>query len=225
MHCFVVRWGVVHNGKVAYSLCSGTLVLLNKLTLHYLPYPSLVVSFQLVATLLFIYSAKYTGYLLVDDIQWEYVKPYLYYTVAFSLGVYCNMRSLSISNVETVIVFRALSPCIVSVLDYVFLGRAIPSRRSIVALVTIVLGAYGYACHDTKFQSQGIAAYFWPFLYLCIISFEMCYGKRIIGSVDLKTKSGPVLYTNVRAYSFLSIICIAFWYCPSIFIFLIQSCF
>ena len=38
----------------AYSACSGTLVLLNKLILYNLPYPSLVVVLQLVATLMFI---------------------------------------------------------------------------------------------------------------------------------------------------------------------------
>lgn len=158
---------------IAYSFCSGTLVLLNKLTLHHIPYPSLVVSFQLIATLIFIYTCKATKRLKVDDIQWKYVYPYLYYTVAFSLGVYCNMKSLSISNVETVIVFRAISPCLVAILDVIFLGREYPSTKSWMALGTIILGAYGYACHDTKFQTQGIYAYVWPFLYLNIISFEM----------------------------------------------------
>lgn len=182
---------------IAYSFCSGTLVLLNKLILHHLPYPSLVVSFQLMATIVFIYSAKYFFQLPVDALQWKYVVPYLYYIIAFAMGVYCNMMSLSISNVETVIVFRALSPCLVAFLDALFLGREYPNFRSWVALGIIVLGAYGYASFDVKFQTQGLAAYFWPFCYLLIISFEMAYGKRIIRSVDLKTKSGPVLYTNL----------------------------
>jgi drug/metabolite transporter (DMT)-like permease len=183
---------------LAYSFCSGTLVLLNKLILHHLPFPSLVISVQLTAALMFIGAAKYTGKLQVDPIKWVYVKPYLVYTVAFSMGVFCNMKSLSISNVETVIVFRALSPCIVSFLDAIFLGREYPSIRSWSALALIVLGTIGYASFDVKFQTQGLAAYAWPLMYLIVISFEMAYGKRIIQSVDLKTKSGPVLYTNVR---------------------------
>jgi drug/metabolite transporter (DMT)-like permease len=163
---------------ITYSLCSGTLVLLNKLTLHHLPYPSLVVSFQLIATVVFIYTCKYTEVLRVDDIEWKYVKPYLYYIVTFSLGVYCNMRSLSISNVETIIVFRAISPCIVAILDVIFLGREYPSARSWSGLATIVIGAYGYACHDSKFQTQGYYAYLWPILYLFVISLEMV--RRIL---------------------------------------------
>jgi drug/metabolite transporter (DMT)-like permease len=182
---------------VAYSLCSGTLVLLNKLILHHLPYPSLVTSFQLASTILFIGCAKYIYGMEVDNLEWKYVVPYLSYTVAFALGVYCNMRSLSISNVETVIVFRALAPCVVSILDALFLGRMYPNLRSWIGLATIVLGTLGYASFDEKFQSQGWAAYGWPFCYLLLISFEMAYGKQIIRSVDLKTKSGPVLYTNL----------------------------
>lgn len=182
---------------VAYSLCSGTLVLLNKLILHRLPYPSLVITFQLCAALTFIFSAKSSGLLQVDPLKWEFVVPYLYYIVAFAMGVYCNMRSLSVSNVETVIVFRALSPCGVAMLDAIFLGREYPSQRSWTGIGLIVLGAYGYASYDEEFQTQGMSAYFWPFCYMCIISFEMAYGKKIIRSVDLKTLSGPVLYTNL----------------------------
>lgn len=163
---------------LVYSVCSGTLVLLNKLTLHHIPFPSLVVCVQLSSTIAFIYFSKWSGKLAVDEIVWKYVKPYLYYTVAFSLGVYCNMKSLSISNVETVIVFRAISPCLVAILDVLFLGREFPSTRSWLALATIVAGAVGYANHDSKFQSQGVSAYMWPFLYLNIISFEMVSTKR-----------------------------------------------
>lgn len=158
---------------LSYSFCSGTLVLLNKLTLFYLPFPSLVVVFQLVACLFIIYGAHAAGYISVDPIQWEYVKPYLLYIFFFSTGVYCNMRSLNVSNVETVIVFRALSPVVVAFLDALFLGREWPSKRSWAGLCTLVIGAYGYASQDEKFQTQGMGAYFWPTLYTIIIALEM----------------------------------------------------
>lgn len=142
---------------LSYSFCSGTLVLLNKLTLHFLPFPSLVVSFQLLACILIIYSLQALGYIQVDAIQWEYVKPYLLYIFFFSTGVYCNMRSLSTSNVETVIVFRALSPMFVAFLDALFLGREWPSQRSWFGLCTLVAGAYGYASFDEKFQVRCVS--------------------------------------------------------------------
>lgn len=185
---------------LSYSFCSGSLVLVNKLILHHLPYPSLVITVQLLSTLLFIQIADAFHFIDVDPVRWKCVKPYLAYTVAFSLGVYCNMRSLSGANVETVIVFRALAPLFVSVLDALFLGREWPSARSWGALGLIALGAYGYALTDEQFQSQGMMAYMWPTLYLLVISFEMAYGKKIITGVDLHTKSGPVLYTNMLGW-------------------------
>lgn len=185
---------------LSYSFCSGSLVLVNKLILHHLPYPSLVITFQLWSTLLFIQIADAFHFIDVDPIQWKYVKPYLAYTVAFSLGVFCNMKSLSLSNVETVIVFRALAPLLVSILDALFLGREWPSARSWGALGLIALGAYGYALTDEQFQAQGMMAYTWPTLYLVVISFEMAYGKKIITGVDLKTRSGPVMYTNMLGW-------------------------
>lgn len=53
---------------------------------------------------------------------------------------------------------------------------------------------------DSQFEEQGMSAYYWPTLYCLVISFEMAYGKKIIRSVDLKTQSGPVLYTNMLGF-------------------------
>lgn len=182
---------------ISYSLCSGSLVLVNKLILHFLPFPSLVIVTQLFAALFLIYGANFFGVMDIDEMNWDFAKPYLVYTVAFSTGVYTNMMCLKSSNIETVIVARALSPIIVSFLDHLFLGRELPSNRSLAALSMIVVGAVGYASTDTAFINQGISAYFWPLLYLIVITFEMVYGKKIVKSVNFKTVSGPVQYTNL----------------------------
>lgn len=68
-------------------------------------------------------------------------QAYSVYTVAFVLGVYCNMRALENSNVETVIIFRSCTPLAVAICDWIFLGRELPSRRSTVSLCTIGFGA------------------------------------------------------------------------------------
>lgn len=185
---------------VSYSLCSGSLVLVNKLILHFLPFPSLVIVVQLLSSIFMVYGANFFGVMPIDDFKWEFFKPYMIYTVAFSTGVYTNMMCLNTSNVETVIVARACSPLVVSVLDAMFLGRELPSKRSIAALSMIIVGAYGYASTDKQFQEQGASAFFWPTLYLGLITFEMVYGKQIIRSVKFKTVSGPVQYTNLLGW-------------------------
>jgi len=187
---------------------------------------------QIWSTLLFIYGAYFIGILSIDELSWKFMKPYLFYNTLFAFGIYANMRSLSGSNVETVIVFRSLSPLIVSFLDWTFLGREVyalfscffnmllslyesknhvhlfflllshklPSNRSFISLSFIVLGAIGYANADEKFQQQGGAVYLWPTFYLFLICLEMAYGKLIVKSVELKTASGPVQYSNIISW-------------------------
>jgi len=185
---------------ISYSLCSGSLVLVNKLILNYIPFPSIVITGQLFASIFLIYGANMLGVIEIDPIKWEFLRPYLVYTVAFSLGVYTNMMCLNTSNVETVIVARSLSPLIVCALDPIFLGRELPSRRSIAALSLIAFGALGYASTDEAFITQGPSAYVYPFFYLVTITFEMVYGKKIVRSVAFKTVSGPVQYTNLLGW-------------------------
>ena len=83
------------------------------------------------------------------------------YVLLFMMGIYANMRALENSNVETVIVARACTPLIVSILEYQFLGRTAPSFKSTMALGTIVLGAWFYVANDGKFEEQGIYLSLW----------------------------------------------------------------
>ena len=78
----------------------------------------------------------------MDDFEWSKVKPYTVYVLAFVLGCYTNMKALEKSNVETVIVFRTCVPLCVGLLDWMFLGRELPSPRSAAALVMILLGEF-----------------------------------------------------------------------------------
>jgi hypothetical protein len=110
------------------------------------------------------------------------------------------VQALQFSNVETIIVFRACCPLVVSLLDYGFLGRQLPSASSTLALLLLVAGAAGYVASDAAFRLTGWTAYSWATAYFCIISVEMAYGKHIIGpGLTFKSMWGPTLYTNVLA--------------------------
>merc|ERR1712100_494360 len=53
---------------------------------------------------------------------------------------------------------------------------------------------------DSQFLLEGFSAYSWVSIYICTVSFEMTFGKRLISKV---TFSDPVwssvLYTNLLA--------------------------
>ena len=111
------------------------------------------------------------------------------------------MRALEKSNVETVVIFRACTPLAVSFCDWVFLGRELPSKSSLAALLVIAIGAYGYVLTDSQFKMDGLSAYYWACLYFFAICFEMTYGKKITSGIRFNSMWGPTFYTN-----FLSIL-------------------
>ena len=183
-----------------FSLSSSSLLLVNKLCIHYVPTPSLVSTAQFVFCTVFIMGLKASGYQEVDGWEWAKVKPYLLYIGMFVATIYCNMKALQHANVETLIVFRACCPVVVCLLDWGFLGRQLPAPRSALALLTLVAGAVGYVMCDREFALSGWSAYYWSTAYAVIISVEMCYGKHIVGpQLGFKSMWGPSLYTNALA--------------------------
>lgn len=167
--------------------------------------PALMTLVQLVSAVAFVFVLKYSKLGEVDDICWEKAVPYFYYALAFVGGVYSNMKALQVSNVETVIVFRALSPLAVSVLDFLFLGRELPNTRSLLSLTAVVVGAVIYVINDAQFALMGLAAYTWVTVYFIAICLEMTYGKKIVQDVKLNL-SGSVLYTNILSAPFFLIL-------------------
>lgn len=183
----------------SYSICSSTLLLANKMALHYIPYPCTVTLMQLLFSVFVVYVLKYMFQVEVDGFEWSKIKPYLLYIFAFIMCLYSNMNALKYSNVETVIVFRSCSPILVSMIEYLLMGRLFPSMRSLASLILILLFALLYCLSDSEFQLNGLIAYSWVIIYLVMITLEMTYGKKLTSSVKMASVWGPVLYCNVLA--------------------------
>lgn len=90
-------------------------------------------------------------------------------------------------------------PLIVCVLDWAFLGRQLPSLRSIFALLVVAGGCAGYVMTDRAFKLNGWGAYTWVSAYFVIISFEMAYGKHIVGP-HLQFASSAPAAPAIRAH-------------------------
>ena len=61
-------------------------------------------------------------------------QSFFWVSVAFLACIFTNIKTLQYANVETFIVFRASTPCAVSICDYLFLGRELPSAKSSASL-------------------------------------------------------------------------------------------
>jgi GDP-mannose transporter len=181
-----------------YSASSSLMLIMNKLALKLCPLHSTVTACQLAFCTAVVLIMSKTGLIEgLDGFESHKVRPYILYILGFTLGIYTNMRALADSNIETVIVFRACVPITVAVLDYVYLGRDLPNKRSTGALLMIVIGALGYVSSDEQFATGGWVSYTWPFAYFCTMCFQMTYGKYIIKEVKMNHPVwGAVLYTN-----------------------------
>jgi len=123
----------------------------------------------------------------------------------FALGVYTNMRALQVSNVDTVIVFRACVPLVVATADYLWLGRELPSWRSFGAMLVVGLGAMGYVLIDSAFALSGVTAYGWVSLYFVAIAAEMVLGKVITSAVKVQLGM-QVMLTNAMSLPLMLLI-------------------
>lgn len=92
------------------------------------------------------------------------------------LSICCHSQVLSYSNVETFITFRSSTPLVLSIFDYLLLGRELPGGRSIFSLVLLVASCAGYTIFDEGFKLQ---AYTWLLVWYCFFTFEACYVKHM----------------------------------------------
>jgi len=110
---------------IAYSMCSGTLLVMNKMLTIFLP-PAMIACIQFMAAVVMIYSGASLGYLKLDNLtDKKLLTAYGKYSVLFTLGVFSNMKALSTANVDTVIVFRSCVPLLVCIFDATMLGREV----------------------------------------------------------------------------------------------------
>jgi GDP-mannose transporter len=133
-------------------------------------------------------------------------KMYSCYGFLFVGSVYASLMALEGSNVETQIVFRAATPITVSVLDFMFLGREMPNKKSMFALFAVAISALCYVLTDAQFALDGYSAYFWVFIYYFLICAEMTIGKYIMSAVKLDNVWASVLLTNGISLPLMSIL-------------------
>lgn len=186
----------VTSAIVFYCICSGGMLLVNKLAVHHLPLPGLVTTCQFSLCSMVVYGSKLCGWLHMDDFTWDKAKYFIIYVFSFTIGTYTNMKVLSMANVETVIVFRSCTPVAVAFFDTIVYNRALPGLRSCVSLLLITAGAILYITTDREFQVNGAAAYYWVSIWWFVLVFQLTYGKFLVTGLNLASLWTPVLYTN-----------------------------
>jgi solute carrier family 35 len=183
-----------------YSLCSSCLLLVNKVALHILPAPVFLLSLQLWFAVAFVYLLTGIRVLTVEPLNWGTAKKFTMFVVSFLGTLFSNAKVLQYSNVVTFITFRSTTPLVLSICDYLFLGRQIPSARSVACLFGLLVSSAGYAIFDHAFD---VRAYSWLGIwYVCCTSYEVVV-KQMCRTVDVGNWT-RVFYTNAMAGSLLA---------------------
>mmetsp|Transcript_20394 Transcript_20394/g.29502 ORF Transcript_20394/g.29502 Transcript_20394/m.29502 type:complete len:301 (-) Transcript_20394:205-1107(-) len=179
-----------------YMLCSACLLISNKLAVHLLPAPSFILFAQLTGTVLVVQIANGMGYIECDKLQKDKALKFLPVALIFLSTIFLNIKSLQYANVETFMIFRFSTPLLISVADYAYLGRELPSSRSWVCLFALLVGAVGYGTTDSAFQVEGYAFCAVWYLVFCL---DQIYLKHITNTVKMDSNWGRVYYSNLLA--------------------------
>ena len=127
-------------------------------------------------------------------------KGFLVVVFTFVTTLFANMKSIQLAPVDTFICLRSTTPLILAVLDYVFLGRDLPSAKSFGSLIGIAMGVFVVREHRFKlfrasvFMDRGVVrrVYF----------FEIIYVKHLVSSIAMTTW-GQTYYQNILSVPFL----------------------
>jgi solute carrier family 35 protein len=179
-----------------YMLCSATLLISNKYAIYKVAAPSFILFSQLIGTALVVKAFAAMGQIECDALEKEKLKKFLPVALIFLATIFSNMKSLQYANVETFMVFRFSTPLVVSIADYLFLGRQLPSPASWVCLFALLVGAVGYAVTDSAFQVKG---YTFCAIWYCIFCLDQIYLKHITNTVKMQSNWGNVFYSNFVA--------------------------
>ena len=125
---------------MGYMACSSLMLIGNKLAVYFLPAPSFILWCQLAVSALAVWLLGVLGVIQCDALVWHKVRAFGPVALVFVGTIFANMKTLQYANVETFIVFRASTPIAISICDYLFLGRELPSAKSWACLAALLGG-------------------------------------------------------------------------------------
>mgnify|MGYP007078091928 CR=1 FL=1 len=144
----------------------------NKICMRHAKLPSFLATTQfVVAVVTILVLVQIPGSTARADAEFSVARlqPFLQHSILFVGAIYSNLQALRYTSIETIITFRAACPLLVCVLEWCFLGRALPSSSSLVALLILAGSACGYVLSDDAFRMHGYGAYAWAIAYFCCI--------------------------------------------------------
>lgn len=188
----------------AYIAISSTMLIVNKASVHVLPYPFFVTNLQMIASVVVIYGMKLTGTISFPNPDMGKMQSWVGVTIAWVLPILCNMKALQLLSVETVLVFRTMTVLGVSFGDRMLLGNKI-DMLSFIGLCTITAGGLTYGYYDVSYNEQG---YFWAFMYWATMVANALYIKNVFNSSQQMSTWEKSFLMNAMIVPLLTVHCL-----------------
>lgn len=175
-----------------YSACSMVMLLGNKAVLNAFPYPLTLTCAQLVfATLVTFPPLLVRGFTTMTKQQ---TSLFVLEGVLFSVSICASLKSLSLTNVGTVVIARSCLPIVVYVMERIVGSKSRLTWRSCLSLLGIVFFGTIYAL-DAKGVHASPVGVVWVITWLILVALQMVYGKWLVGAAKV-THLERVFYTN-----------------------------
>ena len=162
---------------VAYSACSSLMLVVNKLALKELPFPTVIMGAQLLLCCVIVLFINLLGAASLNNVSLENAKPFARYCSMFAFGIYSNMQVLERSSLGLVIATRSCLPLFVCAVEVLFLGASLPSKVSLCSLLGVVssTGLYIYFDHHLSDRaSDDKMQFMWVSIWIATLTYQVC---------------------------------------------------
>ena len=167
---------------IGFAATSSTMLIANKMTVHFLPSASFILFLQVCFTAVMIAFLSCIGLVELSFAKRDAMR---FFPVAVGIlsCMYFNMRVLEHSNVETFIVFRSTTPFVIGTLEWLLLDRLFPKAQSLVAMFVVTCGCVAYAMLDASFR---VDAYLWVAGWYAVFCFDQLYIKHAVDTSEIE---------------------------------------
>ena len=149
-------------------IIGSQLSVVNKLAVSDLMLPNTILILQLVSCCALLGGAHMFGLIQISNINRETFAGFIPLSVAFFGLLSAGMWVMKEAPLETFIAFKSTTPICFSIIDYLFLGRALPRAKSIMSMIGITLGAIYYVNGDVLSNAASYALCVVFIIFACL---------------------------------------------------------
>lgn len=191
---------------IYYTVMSSMMLIVNKVIVNQIPQPFFILASQMIFASCILQISSCMKIVSLESLPRQYRFHFVLLVFGFIGTIYCNIKTLQYSNVETFITFRSSTPILISFIDFSLLGRQFISLRSFTSLIVMLVASIGYVHFDSAYD---VRAYAWLGGWYVFYMFDVVYIKHICNVVKINDWS-RVYYTNYMSFFPLFLLFIAF---------------